>query len=58
MPEISMCTNKDCPSKETCWRFKAPPKPFWQSYCGFVVYDDEDKCEHYMEMEDEDEGRS
>jgi hypothetical protein len=34
MPDISMCENKDCPKKETCYRFKAVPC-YGQSYGDF-----------------------
>lgn len=31
MPDITMCTGGDCPKRETCWRFTAPPNGH-QSY--------------------------
>ena len=34
MPDIAMCTNKECTSKSSCYRFKAVPSKR-QSYCDF-----------------------
>lgn len=28
MPDITKCTNHDCPNKEACWRFTAPSSEF------------------------------
>lgn len=48
MPDITMCANKDCPIKETCYRFKAIPSEFRQSWNNFNY----DKgCEYYWEEE-------
>lgn len=35
MPDISMCSNKECPLREGCYRFLATPSEYWQSYCRF-----------------------
>lgn len=35
MPDITMCRNEDCPLKERCYRFKAKPSPYGQSYTNF-----------------------
>jgi len=51
MPDISMCTNLSCPSKETCYRFKAIPNEFWQSYFTFVLAEEETKCNSYIKIE-------
>jgi hypothetical protein len=32
MPDWSKCVNEDCPQKEYCWRYKAPPSEYMQSY--------------------------
>jgi hypothetical protein len=34
MPDISMCQNKECPSKEDCYRFTAKPSE-WQAWSIF-----------------------
>ena len=48
MPDISMCNNQTCPSKDTCYRFKAKPNEYYQSYTTYVVPEGKDKCEHYV----------
>ena len=32
MPDITMCGDNNCPSKDTCWCFSATPSPDRQSY--------------------------
>jgi len=32
MADISMCQRGDCPVRHECYRFMAPPDPYWQSY--------------------------
>jgi len=32
MADISMCEGKECAVKETCYRFKATPNKYRQSY--------------------------
>lgn len=32
MADISMCQNKDCPLRKNCYRYRAIPSEFWQSY--------------------------
>ena len=49
MPDISMCTNTLCKSKEFCYRFTATPSKFRQSYSSFNCKEEEyfmsnDKC--------------
>ena len=48
MPDISMCNNKQCPSKEYCYRFTAIPNEFRQSYIDFGPEEDGmDKCSYF-----------
>lgn len=51
MPDITMCSDAECPKRETCWRFTAKPSPKWQSYFAKSPRkDDEGKeitCRHY-----------
>lgn len=54
MPDISMCGNMKCPSKETCYRFKAVPNPYRQSYMKFEPKEGENKCYHYMKLKNGD----
>ena len=35
MPDITMCTNSECPIREFCYRYRAIPSDFRQSYCDF-----------------------
>ena len=44
-----MCEGKDCPIKETCYRYKATPSEFRQSYFIEAPYKD-GECEYYWEM--------
>ena len=57
MPDITMCVGekdeKDCPLKETCYRYKAKPSEFWQSYFMEPPYNElEEKCYHYWKTEE------
>ena len=45
-PDITMCSNEDCPKKLDCYRFTAPPDQYWQSYCKFELKDGE--CEYFI----------
>jgi len=51
MADISMCTNKECPSKEDCWRFQASPSE-WQSYVGHIFDPATGKCSSFYPMND------
>jgi hypothetical protein len=46
MPDIAKCTDSSCPSRGTCYRYRVRPSE-WQSYGGFHVLPDQDKCEMY-----------
>lgn len=48
MPDISMCANWSCPRKDDCYRFKATPNPFRQSYADFSPDADGD-CEYFWD---------
>jgi len=48
MPDITMCSGKDCPLKETCYRYKAEPSDY-QSYWLEPPYY-AGICEHYWEI--------
>ena len=47
MPDISMCQNQTCPLRDTCYRFKAKPDPYWQAYGGFKP-DENGNCNYYI----------
>lgn len=53
MPDISMCENNICPLSNSCYRFKAIPNIFRQSYGGFKPNDEQTNCEHYIKATDE-----
>ena len=51
MPDITMCEGKDCPLKETCYRYTAKPSEFRQSYFINSPYDKEKgECDHHMKI--------
>lgn len=50
MSDITMCFGGECPIKEDCYRFKAEPNPYWQSYFENVPYNHETKvCDEFVE---------
>ncbi len=53
MPDITMCTNEDCPISYSCWRFNCPPSKYAQSYQKFEPKIDEVldevECKMYLE---------
>jgi len=53
MPDITMCTNEDCPLSYSCWRFNCPPSQYNQSYAKFEPQIDEVldevECKMYLE---------
>lgn len=49
MPDISMCLNKQCESRTTCYRFTAIPSEYRQSYSDLQPVDGEDKCGNYLQ---------
>ena len=51
MPDITMCTNQDCPLSYSCWRFNCPPSQYQQSYAKFEpTIDEVVECEMYLEV--------
>ena len=48
MADITMCFGKGCELKETCYRYKAKPNEYGQSFSNFVPTDDS-VCEYYWE---------
>jgi hypothetical protein len=53
MPDITMCTNKDCPLSFSCYRFNAEPN-YMQSYQKFEPQIDEIldevECDDYIKL--------
>ena len=53
MPDIAMCKGGECTMKETCYRFKAAPNEYRQSYFNNppldgVDIDGNSNCEYYI----------
>lgn len=48
MPDISLCNNALCPSKENCYRFTAKANKFCQSYTKFTLESDEVSCSYFI----------
>lgn len=51
MADISKCTGKKCPKKDSCYRFKAVSNPHWQSYLMVPPIDDKGNCNMYWKMD-------
>ena len=49
MPDISMCANHYCTLKETCYRYKATPSEFWQSWNN-RTQDKDGNCDSYWPL--------
>lgn len=50
MPDISMCAGGTCPSKDQCYRYRAVPNEYRQSY--FMTPPLEDgKCEYFWSID-------
>jgi len=52
MPDISMCKSESCTLKDSCYRYKATPNPYAQSY-GDFSQDENKKCDDYLEIDKE-----
>jgi hypothetical protein len=50
MPDISMCENIHCPSKDKCYRYKATPNPFTQTYSKYEVPKRRKKCDYFIKL--------
>ena len=48
MADISKCEGRGCGVKETCYRFKAEPNKYWQSYIKPDTQ--ESGCEYYWNI--------
>jgi hypothetical protein len=52
MPDISMCSSKECPMFKQCYRAQATPGPYRQAYSYF--YKEGKKCDYFIPMRKED----
>lgn len=48
MPDIAMCTNKECPKRNKCYRYIAKSEPYFQAYCNFKP-NKKGECEYFWE---------
>jgi hypothetical protein len=55
MPDISMCQNKQCLSKDKCYRFTATPNQYMQSY--MLITGKMEKYENFWETEAKKKGK-
>jgi len=54
VPDITMCTGRECPLKEHCYRYTAEPSEFRQSYFANPPYKELRgyyTCEHHWPIE-------
>lgn len=49
MPDITMCKGEGCELREFCYRFKAEPSKYRQSYFMNPPIDN-DVCNHFWDM--------
>ena len=49
MPDITMCTNLDCPMSNECYRSRAAPTEGSQSFAHFEPISPTE-CENFMEI--------
>jgi len=54
MADITMCSGKNCPFKETCYRYTAPVSDYQQSYffTSPITKEEEISCDYYWEYEE------
>ncbi len=57
MPDVAMCFGTNCPLKETCYRYKAKPNEYRQSYLAEPPIK-EGKCEYYWKTSEDAQARS
>jgi len=52
MPDITMCSNVQCPLREDCYRFSAIPSEYRQAYSEFKPYDEggDIKCDYQIKI--------
>jgi hypothetical protein len=50
MIDITICSGKNCPVREKCYRYTAPPNEYWQSFFiepPIKIEDGKMICDHY-----------
>ena len=54
MSDICMCRAVNCPISTNCYRYRAVPNPYRQSYFGRTPYDHEKKeCNRFWCLDDQ-----
>ena len=53
MPDITMCRGNDCELKDNCYRHKAEPSEFRQSWFMKPPYESILECDYFWELESE-----
>ncbi len=55
MPDISMCADRRCPSRTTCYRsdLVTTPKAFWQAWGSFDRDEGADSCPSYWPLDEQ-----
>ena len=48
MPDISMCSDKECSRNKECYRFTATPHEFRQAYADFKEIEKGKGCEYFL----------
>jgi hypothetical protein len=51
MPDITMCDGQGCELKSTCYRYKAEPSIYGQTYFTEAPIEDE-QCDYYWEVKE------
>ena len=51
MVDISKCEGKECPIKETCYRYISKPDKFWRSYISTPYNKETNTCDYYWKTE-------
>lgn len=57
MPDITMCWNKTCPLRDKCYRYRAIPDKYWQSFAEFrpntinIGTETITECDHFWNIE-------
>lgn len=54
MPDISMCLGNGCPLKQTCYRYRAKPNEFRQTYFTTPPYK-EKECDYHWQYQEPNE---
>ena len=49
MPDITMCCNFNCPLKAKCYRYRAVPDDYWQSFALYKPKDNE--CDYFWQID-------